>query len=201
MEKDFDLLDFNSAEKEEAPVEIEAAPEEGAKKIRSPKAMLLHMSTKQTKIIAAICIILAILIAGITTCAVNDINPISYMASIITNDKAHLVAKWQSQEAPGVSAYVFNDDGTYDSYLSSFKFPGEYDTKGDRLILKKPDTNTSVEYKYSVRGDVLTMTLYKESGHKVKDKKTYKYDRVDALNQKTFGDLLNANSDTTKPAE
>lgn len=202
---DFNLIDFNSAENKK-PKKAEENEKEAITKVKEETAAKkakkapLHISSKQTKIIAAVCIVLAFLIIGITTCAINDVNPISYMASIITNDKAHLVGKWQSQETPGISAYVFNDDGTYESYLSSFKFSGEYETKGDKLILKRPGSNVRVEYKYSVKGDVFTMTLYKESNRKVKDKKTFKFDRVDSLNQKSFGDLLNKEQ-ITEPAK
>lgn len=202
---DYNIIDFNSAEKSNSDAVEETVAEvknEETKKTKNSKFSKLHISSKETKIIAALCIILALLITGITTCAIKDINPISYMASIITNDKAHLIGKWQSQEAPGLSAYEFHEDGTYDSYISSFKFKGEYETKGDRLILKSPGTNIGVEYKYSVRGDVFTMTLYKENSAKVKDKKTFKFDKVDSLNQKTIADMLGANSkDVTQPAQ
>lgn len=102
---DFNLIDFNSAENKK-PKKAEENEKEAITKVKEETAAKkakkapLHISSKQTKIIAAVCIVLAFLIIGITTCAINDVNPISYMASIITNDKAHLVGKWQSQETP-----------------------------------------------------------------------------------------------------
>lgn len=189
MENNYDFRDFNSQENKEEVVEEKPKK---AKKEKKAKTAKVHYTSKQVTLIAVACVVLALLIVGITVCAVQDTNPISYIASVVTNDKKQLVAKWQSQTAPGLSAYVFNEDGTYDSYISSFKFTGEYETKGDRLILKNPENNEKVEYKYSVSNDVLTMTLYKENNTKADKGKEVKFDRVDTLNQKTLTDLIDS---------
>lgn len=130
--------------------------------------------------------------AVITTvlCTVNDINPVSYVAGEAT--KAKLVNKWQSQTAPGLSAYEFYDDGTYSSYISTFSFDGEYTVKGDRLTLENGSTSQSVVYKYAIVGDTLSLTLIEENGVKYDDKDPVKYDRVDSLNQKSLTDLLDS---------
>lgn len=185
MENNYDFRNFESEEKKEVVVE------EKPKKTKAKKANI-HFNSKQVTIIIVACVVLALLIVGISVCAVKDTNPISYISSVVTNDKKHLVAKWQSQSAPGLSAYVFNDDGTYDSYISSFKFTGEYETKGDRLILRNPENNEQVEYKYSVKGDVLTLTLYKENNVKAENSKETKFDRVDSLSQKTLDELFDS---------
>lgn len=201
---DFNIIDFNSAEKkakkaQEAEVEAlddkveEEEEKEDEKKSKEKKSVPLHFSSKQTKLIAAICIILAVLIIGATTCIINDINPVSYTISVLTGSSKKLVNKWQSQDAPGITAYEFHDDGTYDSHTLGYVFHGEYETKGDRLILRRSGSKFAVEYKYSIKNDVLTMTLYKEGSRKLdKEKqKQFKYDRVDFLNQKSLGELLN----------
>lgn len=60
-------------------------------------------------------------------------------------------------------------------------------------FLEASGSKFAVEYKYSIKNDVLTMTLYKEGSRKLdKEKqKQFKYDRVDFLNQKSLGELLN----------
>lgn len=203
MENNYDFRDFNAAEdKKEEVVPEETNKDKKPKKEKKAKTPKLHYSSKQVTIIAIACVVLALLIVGITVCAVNDVNPVSYIASVVTNDKKNLVAKWQSQSTPGLSAYVFNEDGTYDSYISSFKFTGEYETKGDRLILINPESKEQVEYKYSVRNDVLSMTLAKENNKKVDSSKEMKFDRVDTLNQKTIEDLIGSlTEETTQPAK
>lgn len=195
MENNYDFRDVESPEKKEEVVE--AKPKKSKINFNVNKSKV-HFNSKQVTIIIIACVVLALLIVGITVCAVKDTNPISYISSVVTNDKKHLVGKWQSQSAPGLSAYVFNEDGTYDSYISSFKFTGEYETSGDRLILRNPENKEQVEYKYSVKGDVLKLELYKENNVKAEDTKESKFDRVDTLNQKTLTELLDS---ATKDAE
>lgn len=200
MENNYDFRKLEPENKEEV---VEKEPEKANKEKKAKKAKVNYTS-KQVTIIAVACVVVALLIVGITVCAVQDTNPISYIASVVTNDKKNLVAKWQSQDAPGLSAYVFNEDGTYDSYISSFKFTGEYETKGDKIILRNPESKQEVEYKYSVKGDVLTLILYKENNVKKDKGKEIKFDRVDTLNQKTLTDLIESatKEDTTsKPAK
>lgn len=147
-------------------------------------------SPKKIIIAVVIAVILLAVIGISVSFAVNDVNPFSYVASVITNDKKQLVGKWQSQSAPGLSAYVFNEDGTYDSYISSFNFKGEYSTNGYKLTLRNTISGQEVVYKFSVSGDTLSLTLIEEAGAKTEDEETLKFDRVDSLNQKTFSELL-----------
>lgn len=165
-------------------VNNEAAP---AEEVKAKKAK--HTFTTGQIILSVVLTFIAAL-AVITTvvCSVNHINPVSYIAGETSKDK--LVNKWQSQSAPGLSAYEFYDDGTYSSYISTFSFDGQYEVKGDRITITNGTTAQSVTYKYSIVGDVLSLTLIDENGTEFGDKGPVKYDRVDSLNQKSVNDLL-----------
>ena len=133
--------------------------------------------------------VLAVLAIGTAViCSVANVNPVSYIAGEVNKDK--LVNKWQSQTAPGLSAYEFFDDGTYTSYLSTYSFDGEYEVEGDKLILKNPNSNQNVIYKYSIVGNTLTLTLADQNGTEMEGSEPNKFDRVDSLNQKSIQDII-----------
>lgn len=159
--------------------------------------------TKKQLIISVVISVLAVvLICATAICIANDFNPITYTLSIITNDKDKLIGKWQSKDAPGLSAYEFHEDGDYDSYISSFNFSGQYETKGDKLILINTKSNEEIVYKYSVNGDTLTLKLIEDTGGEIDDDKSLKFDRVDTLNQKSLYDILgNLKQDTEETTE
>ena len=117
------------------------------------------------------------------------------------SNEEKLIGKWQSQKAPGMSAYVFYDDGTYDSYLSTVNFTGEYTVKGNKLTLTNPKTSGEVVYKYKVKGKVLTLTLIEDG----KETDEHKFDSVKELKMKTLADLIgdavSDNNTTTQKAE
>ncbi len=147
-------------------------------------------SQKQVVLISLLCAFIAAAVILSVVCVANDFNPFTYVASVVTNDEEGLIGKWQSQTSPGLTAYVFDEDGTYDSYISSFNFGGEYEVNGDKLILINPLSHQEVVYRYSVTGDTLSMTLIEENGAKASDSQTNKFDRVDSLAQKSPADLL-----------
>ncbi len=153
---------------------------------------------KQLIVSIVIAVILAVAICITAVCIANDVNPITYSLSVITKDKDKLIGKWQSQDAPGLSAYVFYEDGEYDTYISSFNFSGTYETKGDKLILTNNRSKQEITYQYSVSGSTLTLRLVDDNGEKVKDDETLKFDKVDTLNQKSLADML---GDLKKDAE
>ena len=123
----------------------------------------IKLSKAKTAIIIIAAIIFALLVAGGIYCVATDQSPATAIeAATAHQDK--LVGKWQSQKSPGLSAYVFYDDGTYDSYLSTVNFSGEY----------------------TVKGKVLTLTLMEDD----KEAETNAYDSVDELQMKTLADLI-----------
>ncbi len=149
-----------------------------------------NLSTGKKIAIAVAAVILALLIAGGVYCIATDQNPVEATQSIFSSDDEKLIGKWQSQSSPGLSAYVFYDDGTYDSYLSTVNFSGNYTVKGNKLTLVNPDTSKEIVYKFKISGKVLTLTLLEEDGSESKTEDISKYDSVDELNQKTLSDLI-----------
>lgn len=193
--KDIDTLNLNDSGTEEiSSAEIkedegsytdDAKKEKRAKRTRGSKRVF---STKQVVLLVVAVVIAVLAIGTIVVCTVADVNPISYVVGEASKDK--LVNKWQSQTAPGLTAYEFFEDGTYTSYLSTYSFDGEYEVKGDDLILKNPSSNQSVIYKYKIVGDTLTLTMTDSNGTVLEDREPNKFDRVDSLNQKSIQDMI-----------
>ena len=171
-----------------------AEQNEKGKAKRKPRKVVF--TTKQV-ILAVVISVIAVLAIGATIIfTAIDVNPISYIAGEITQNK--LVNKWQSQSAPGLTAYEFYDDGTYTSYLSTYTFDGEY---GDKITLKNTSSNQTVTYKYSIVGDTLTLTLLNQNGSEMEGREPAKFDRVDTLNQKSLQDLINNYRSSTTTQE
>lgn len=156
-------------------------------KAKKPKHIF---TTKQLIISIVIAVFAAAIVTGTVVCAINHVNPVSYVAG--EANKGKLVGKWQSQNAPGLSAYEFFEDGTYSSYISTYSFDGEYDVKGDKLVLKNTKTNQEATYKYAINGSTLSLTLVNTNGSDLDDKEPNKYDKVDSLNQKSISQMLDA---------
>ncbi|MGN0534063.1 MAG: DUF5640 domain-containing protein [Eubacterium sp.] len=117
-----------------------------------------------------------------------------------SNDE-QLIGKWQSQKSPGLTAYVFYDDGTYDSYISTVNFSGNYEVKGNKLTIRNPNTNKDIVYKFSVNEKVLSLTVIEEDGKEPEDSEVNKYDRVDELNQKSLSDLIGELADSKETTD
>ncbi|MCC8015870.1 MAG: DUF5640 domain-containing protein [Clostridiales bacterium] len=182
------------------PVEENGNNSEKKKKFSLKKIKLKKdFTTKQVIIIVVAAVIAVCAIASAVIFAVNDINPVSYIAGEINQGK--LVGKWQSREAPGLSAYEFYDDGTYSSYISTFSFDGDYSVQGDRLSLINTVTGQTVVYKYSIVGGTLSLTLIEQNGTQFKDKDATKFDSVTSLNQKSLQDLIDSAKSTTEAAD
>lgn len=167
----------------------ETATDEAVEKIKTKKPKHIF-TTKQLIISIVIAVFAAAIVTGTIVCAINHVNPVSYVAG--EANKGKLVGKWQSQNAPGLSAYEFFEDGTYSSYISTYSFDGEYDVKGDKLVLKNTKTNQEATYKYAINGSTLSLTLVNTNGSDLDDKEPNKYDKVDSLNQKSISQMLDA---------
>ncbi|MCH5320378.1 MAG: hypothetical protein J1E36_01350 [Eubacterium sp.] len=162
--------------------------------------------SKTAKIIISVivAVILALVIAGGAYCIVTDQNPQEAAQSIFTSNDDQIIGKWQSQKNPGISAYIFYDDGTYDSYISTANFSGNYEIDGNKLILRNPSTNKDIIYKFSVTSKELSLTVIEDDGQKPDEKEVSVYDRVDELNQKSLMDIigeLKNDAETTTEAE
>lgn len=167
----------------------ETATDEVVEEIKAKKPKHIF-TTKQLIISIVIAVFAAAIVTGTVVCAINHVNPVSYVAG--EANKGKLVGKWQSQNAPGLSAYEFFEDGTYSSYISTYSFDGEYDVKGDKLVLKNTKTNQEATYKYAINGNTLSLTLVNTNGSDLDDKEPNKYDKVDSLNQKSISQMLDA---------
>ena len=167
----------------------ETATDEVVEEIKAKKPKHIF-TTKQLIISIVIAVFAAAIVTGTVVCAINHVNPVSYVAG--EANKGKLVGKWQSQNAPGLSAYEFFEDGTYSSYISTYSFDGEYDVKGDKLVLKNTKTNQEATYKYAINVSTLSLTLVNTNGSDLDDKEPNKYDKVDSLNQKSISQMLDA---------
>lgn len=155
------------------------------------------MATKKAKssvlkkvISIIIAIVLLIVIAAGVYCISTKQTPTEAAKSVFSTSENRIIGKWQSQKNPGLSAFVFYEDGTYDSYLSTVNFSGQYEIKGNKLYLKNPTTSKEIVYRFSVNEKVLSLQVLEEDGAKSEAKDESKYDRVDELNQKTISDMI-----------
>lgn len=160
------------------------------------------LSKVQKIIISTVAGIIAAILIGCTAyCVATQQNPSEAAKSIFTPGEEQIVGKWQSQENPGISAYVFYDDGTYDSYISTVNFSGDYEVDGSKLYLKNPNTSKEIVYKYKVTEKLLTLTVLEEDGEEPEEDEVSKYDRVDEINQKSLMDILGEFKEETTAAE
>ena len=150
----------------------------------------IELNKTKKIIIAVAAVIVVLLIAGSSYCIATEQNPIEAAQTIFSSNEEKLVGKWQSQSSPGLSAYVFYDDGTYDSYLSTVNFSGNYTVKGNKVTLVNPETSKEITYKFKVNGKVLSLTLVEEDSKKNDNNEVIKFDLVDELNQKTLTDII-----------
>lgn len=133
-------------------------------------------------------------------CAVERINPIQMVSSIITfNNDDLIIGKWQNEER--TSAYEFFEDGTYKSYFTQkYSLEGEYSIKGNKLTLLNPSTNQTVVYTFSVNKKSLEMLIYQENGldSKSDTDQTVKYNKVDRIELRDPLDALGIIVDSLK---
>ncbi|MBQ9532084.1 MAG: hypothetical protein IJR70_08425 [Eubacterium sp.] len=152
------------------------------------------LNKKQVIIIIVVAVLLLILIPTAIYCGVNKESPKQMVGDIFTSNQVQLVGKWQGDK--DLTAYEFKEDGSYDSYISSFSYSANYFADSSKLTLTNPATaGSSVVYKYSVHGDNLTLTLVEENGKEVDEKETFKYRRVENIRSQDFVDFLKEYAD------
>ena len=192
-----DLLNFDSAEKKENEAAEKETEVKETKKDKKSKTAI--DKKKLITIIVAVVLVVIILPSGIY-CIVHKENPVQMLTDTFSSSESQLVGKWQG--ASGVSAYEFNEDGTYKSYISSFDFSGTYTVDGKKLTLYNTATNGSVEYKINVTAKKLTLTLTKENGVATKgdEKDKIEFDRVDSIKTKSISDIIDQYTTTSKDA-
>lgn len=146
--------------------------------------------SKKGIIIAVVCLLAVIIIGGGVFCVVTEQNPVEAVQSVFTSKEKAIIGNWQSQDKPDLVAYVFYENGTYDSFLSNFNFDGEYTIDGNKITLYNPNTEKKMVYKFTIYGDVLTLTLIEEDGEEVEEQEVSKYDKVDELNMRSLTDII-----------
>ncbi len=166
------------------------------------------LSKKQISIFVAVIVFVGIIIGGGIYCVVNDQTPADVITDIVSTNDSQIVGKWQNQTNPGISGYEFFEDGTYDNYLTTFSFSGEYEIKGNKLTLKNPQTGKNVVYKINITNDEMTLTLVEEDGKEAQTDEVTEFAKVEHFNLKSFSDILHdlankadKNDDTTQQAE
>lgn len=151
------------------------------------------MSKKKTVSKKLIAIIVAVALAIIIIpsaiyCIVEGETPVQMVTDLFSSSEKQLVGKWQGDT--GVSAYEFYEDGSYDSYLSTFSFSGKYYIEGNKLTLTNPANAGKVVYKVKATEKTLVMTLIEENGMKPEEKEKQEFERVSHINTKTLNDLV-----------
>ena len=143
-------------------------------------------------IIGIVCALLGLLlIGGGIYCGVTYQNPKEAVVGLFTPRDQAVCANWDSQDKPGVLAFVFYSDGTCDRYISTWNFDCEYTIKGNKLTIEDADTKKTLVYRFSIVGKVLTLTLLEEDGKEAEEQQVTKFDQVDELHMKSLNDMIN----------
>ncbi len=144
------------------------------------------------KVILAIviCIVLAVVVPTGIYCAVKQESPAKVIRSIVVLNEERIIGKWQNEAR--TSAYEFKENGTYESFFSTFSYTGDYSVKGDELTLSNPSSDSTVTYKIKVNKNELTMIAIKEAGldtdESQESSSTYK--RVDRIQTKSISQIF-----------
>ena len=97
-------------------------------------------------IIGIVCALLGLLlIGGGIYCGGTDQNPKEAVVGLFTPRDQAICANWDSQDKPGVLAFVFYSDGTCDRYISTWNFDCEYTIKGNKLTIEDADTKKTLD--------------------------------------------------------
>ena len=147
------------------------------------------------------CILAVIIIPSGIYCAVEKVTPAQMVSNIVVSNADRIVGKWQNEA--GSNAYEFYENGTYDSYFSTFSYSGDYTVDGDELTLSNPNNDSTVVYKIKVSKDSLSMKVYKQAGLEANqdEETTAEFKRVERIQTKTIDELLDSITTTKKQAE
>ena len=147
------------------------------------------------------CILAVIIIPSGIYCAVEKVTPAQMVSNIVVSNADRIVGKWQNEA--GSNAYEFYENGTYDSYFSTFSYSGDYTVDGDELTLSNPNNDSTVVYKIKMSKDSLSMKVYKQSGLEANqdEETTAEFKRVERIQTKTIDELLDSITTSKKQAE
>lgn len=142
----------------------------------------------QIIIICVIAVLLIVLVPSAIYCTVNSETPVEMLNDMFTSNEEQLIGNWQGEK--GLTAYAFKEDGTYESFISSFSYTANYFADSSKLTLSNAATPGTVVYKYSIHGDTLTLRLIEENGKEPEEKEEYTYKKVDTIHSQSFVDFL-----------
>ena len=147
------------------------------------------------------CILAVIIIPSGIYCAVEKVTPAQMVSNLVVSNGDRIIGKWQNEA--GSNAYEFYENGTYDSYFSTFSYSGDYTVDGDELTLSNPNNDSTVVYKIKVSKDSLSMKVYKQSGLEANqdEETTAEFKRVERIQTKTIDELLDSITTSKKQAE
>lgn len=140
-------------------------------------------------------------IATLIYSAVVKVNPVSAFTSFFKSDKAEIIGIWEDDDFDGATAFVFREDGTYDRYISTANFPGEYTIDGNKIILKNANSELTLTYKYRLSGDHLYINTIDSIGGGGDLGEETGYHRVDKLSQRSLNDLIAEAKDYVSQAQ
>ena len=146
------------------------------------------LKKSQIIIICVVAVLLIVLIPSAIYCGVNNETPKQLMTDMFTANEEQLIGNWQGEK--GLTAYAFKEDGTYDSYISTFSYSANYIADSSTLTLSNAATPGTVVYKYTIHGDSLTLKLLEENGKEPEEAEEYTYKRVDTIHSQSFVDFL-----------
>jgi len=158
-----------------------------------------ELKKNQIIIIAVVAVLLIILVPSAIYCGVHGESPKDMITDMFTSNEEQLIGNWQGEK--GLTAYSFKEDGTYESYISSFSYTASYVADSSKLTLTNPASIGNVVYKYSIHGDTLTLKLIEEGGKKVDEKEVYEYKKVDTIHSQSFVDFLKDYADSQTDSE
>ncbi len=144
---------------------------------------------KKIGIIVAAIVLVLVLVSGVY-CIVTEQNPLQAVNTITGSNDNKIVGNWESDSNPGISAYVFNEDGTCEQYVLTAAFHWDYQIKGNKLSMINSETSKENVYQITVSGDKLTMKLVKQDDKDVEEGETLLYNKVEQLNQSTLIDAI-----------
>ena len=149
------------------------------------------LSKKQLIAFIIIAVLLVVTVPTGIYCGVKHETPAQVFTQVFTDEEL-LINKWQSEKA--ASAYEFKEDGTYESFISTFSYTGNYKVEGKKLTLFNPNSNGKVVYKYNIdkKGNIYTLTLVllEQNGVEAEDEEEVVYKQVDHINTKSITDLF-----------
>ena len=107
-----------------------------------------------------------------------------------TDNAQKLIGSWQGDQARrGVIFYEDNTCKIY-SFGADYYITEDYIAEGNVITICNNETGAKEKWKYSIKGDTLSMTLIETNGKEIRDEATNEYTKVKHLNLKSAEEIL-----------